>query len=239
MVEISKITIRPRIDSSWRSGRRYRHGAPYQSCRAADAHYLGRLGLDNYGRRVAEHKILISMARAGKADAVAKLQALSVRLKEIWPVINVVAEVANIDPNFVEVIAEKYCDKNEVSALSLDDAVRFTEIIVVSKAYQLERKGQAAYELLGKSFRSLKFTLDKLSPFNPEDGLALLELAKITVSADENLSLDEAIEAIEIELIEQAFTQADEDKTKAAELLGIPFRSMRYKLSKYGIRKQT
>jgi two-component system response regulator PilR (NtrC family) len=48
-------------------------------------------------------------------------------------------------------------------------------------------------------------------------------------------SLDTVIEDIEIQMLEDALKKARYNKTKAAEILGISFRSFRYKLKKYGI----
>jgi two-component system response regulator PilR (NtrC family) len=48
-------------------------------------------------------------------------------------------------------------------------------------------------------------------------------------------SLDSYIEDIEKDMLEDALQKARYNKTKAAELLGISFRSFRYKLKKFGI----
>ncbi len=52
---------------------------------------------------------------------------------------------------------------------------------------------------------------------------------------DEEQSLDSYIEEIEKQKLEEALVKARYNKTRAAELLGISFRSFRYKLKKYGI----
>ena len=48
-------------------------------------------------------------------------------------------------------------------------------------------------------------------------------------------SLDDYLERIERSAIEQALSQANQNKTAAAKLLGISFRALRYKLEKLGI----
>ena len=48
-------------------------------------------------------------------------------------------------------------------------------------------------------------------------------------------TLDTVIEDIEKQMLEEALKKARYNKTKAAEILGISFRSFRYKLKKYGI----
>ncbi len=52
---------------------------------------------------------------------------------------------------------------------------------------------------------------------------------------DEDQSLDSYIEDIEKRKLEEALVKARYNKTRAAEMLGISFRSFRYKLKKYGI----
>jgi two-component system response regulator PilR (NtrC family) len=52
---------------------------------------------------------------------------------------------------------------------------------------------------------------------------------------DEEQSMDTYIEDIEKKMLEDALKKAHYNKTRAAELLGISFRSFRYKLKKFGI----
>lgn len=64
--------------------------------------------------------------------------------------------------------------------------------------------------------------------------------AEVVMPAAENVepgdgSLDTVIEDIEKQMLEDALKKARYNKTKAAEILGISFRSFRYKLKKYGI----
>ncbi len=73
----------------------------------------------------------------------------------------------------------------------------------------------------------------------PED-LALEQVmvhepAPATPERDEDQSLDTYMEDIEKQMLEDALKQARYNKTRAADLLGISFRSFRYKLKKFGI----
>ena len=52
---------------------------------------------------------------------------------------------------------------------------------------------------------------------------------------DEEQTLDTYIEDIEKKMLEDALEKARYNKTRAAELLGISFRSFRYKLKKFDI----
>lgn len=52
----------------------------------------------------------------------------------------------------------------------------------------------------------------------------------------EGMDMEEHLANIERELIEEALTRAQGKMTRAAELLGLTFRSMRYKVKKYGLK---
>jgi two-component system response regulator PilR (NtrC family) len=51
----------------------------------------------------------------------------------------------------------------------------------------------------------------------------------------EGASLDAAVDRLEKELLLKALERAGGNKTEAAKLLNISFRSMRYRLDKHGI----
>jgi two-component system response regulator PilR (NtrC family) len=59
--------------------------------------------------------------------------------------------------------------------------------------------------------------------------------AAAAAAKDEDETLDDYMEGIEKKMLEDALQKARYNKTKAAELLGISFRSFRYKLKKFGI----
>ena len=53
---------------------------------------------------------------------------------------------------------------------------------------------------------------------------------------EEGLDLEDIVARLETDLIEQALKQCNGNKTRAAELLGLTFRSLRYRLEKYGLK---
>ncbi|MBN2704880.1 MAG: sigma-54-dependent Fis family transcriptional regulator [Deltaproteobacteria bacterium] len=53
------------------------------------------------------------------------------------------------------------------------------------------------------------------------------------------IDLEKYIAGIEIDLIEQALRRCDQNKTRAAGLLGLSFRSLRYRLDKYDIQSES
>ncbi len=73
-------------------------------------------------------------------------------------------------------------------------------------------------------------TLPAVVQENSQNDLIMTKLPK------EGLNLEEVVARLETDLIEQALRQCDGNKTRAAELLGLTFRSMRYRLDKYGLK---
>jgi two-component system response regulator PilR (NtrC family) len=56
---------------------------------------------------------------------------------------------------------------------------------------------------------------------------------------DMGLDLEPALEQLEKQYLVKALEKSGGSKTRAAELLGMTFRSYRYKLSKYGLSTDT
>jgi len=63
------------------------------------------------------------------------------------------------------------------------------------------------------------------------------ELTK-EIAFGENLLLQENFKHVEKYLIVRALEQTSGNKTRAAELLGISYRALRYKMNRYGFAKQ-
>jgi two-component system response regulator PilR (NtrC family) len=61
------------------------------------------------------------------------------------------------------------------------------------------------------------------------------EPEQVLSERDEEQTLDTYIEDIEKKMLEDALHKARYNKTRAADSLGISFRSLRYKLKKFGI----
>ncbi len=82
-------------------------------------------------------------------------------------------------------------------------------------------------------------TMSEGSVIQPADLLLehveVRETAAVEAEKQDDESLDSYIEGIEKKLLEDALRNARYNKTRAAELLGISFRSFRYKLKKFGI----
>jgi two-component system response regulator PilR (NtrC family) len=76
---------------------------------------------------------------------------------------------------------------------------------------------------------------ESLPPFvNTPTGRKMASSNEIEVT-DEGVDLEKVIGQIEKELLIKAIHRANGVKKKAAKLLGITFRSMRYRVDKYGL----
>jgi two-component system response regulator PilR (NtrC family) len=100
---------------------------------------------------------------------------------------------------------------------------------------ELENLVERAVALAGPGPLGAEGFLDHLRKPGP-DGSALAGL--MAELPAEGLSLDSALAGLERRLIEQALEAAGGVKTEAARLLGISFRSFRYRLSKLGLDEQ-
>ena len=77
-------------------------------------------------------------------------------------------------------------------------------------------------------------TKESLPPEIRGEGSNTSRLSAVTVT-DDGIDLEAMVARLEQNLIHQALTLTDGNKTEAAELLGISFRSLRYRLDKYEI----
>ncbi len=105
----------------------------------------------------------------------------------------------------------------------------------------------AALPLAG-NVRELENTLQRLLALSDDDALDIKLLDELVAPAPSHalsladmqakgLSLDAQLERIEQSLIEEALAQTGGNATQAAKLLGISFRSMRYRMEKLGLKE--
>ena len=67
-----------------------------------------------------------------------------------------------------------------------------------------------------------------------ESGSALMDISTIKLGEDK-INLEKIVDAIEKDLLTRALSKTNGIKKKAAQMLGISFRSMRYRLEKHGL----
>ena len=90
---------------------------------------------------------------------------------------------------------------------------------IVERAVTLETEDLIQPETLPPNLRDIE-----PSPLTPDYQLG-----------DDGIDLESLVAELEQDLIEQALERSDGNKTRAAELLGISFRSLRYRLDKYDL----
>ncbi len=131
-------------------------------------------------------------------------------------------------------IKEDYRD--QLKQISLDEYLEIIEKNAILKALKnTDGLKQSAAELLGISFRTFRYRIDKLGI----DGFMPSSIS-ITVRPDyfkhswKGVPLDEFLKTIEKKVIEMALEDT-ELKREAAELIGISFRTLRYRINRLGI----
>ncbi len=140
-------------------------------------------------------------------------------------------------PQLARYFLEKYCNPlgKDIKGIS-EPAMRcLVDYGYSGNVRELENIIERAVTLEGSSL----ITLESLPPnmlHGQSPAQALLGASSNQTSIavpDGGIDLEKAMEEIERAALVDALKKADGVKTKAAELLGLSFRSMRYKLSKY------
>ena len=131
-------------------------------------------------------------------------------------------------------IKEDYRD--QLKQISLDEYLEIIEKNAILKALKnTDGLKQSAAELLGISFRTFRYRIDKLKIDESRPSSI-----SITVRPDyfkhswKGVPLDEFLKTIEKKVIEMALEDT-ELKRDAAYLLGISFRTLRYRINRLGI----
>ena len=120
--------------------------------------------------------------------------------------------------------------REHLSRFSLNEYLEIIEKIAIQKALEnTSGYKQAAAELLGISFRTLRYRIDKLETTSTN-----YSIYTDYFKHSSEISLDKFLEAVEKIIIEKAIKETDL-KQDAADKLGISFRTLRYRIDKLGI----
>lgn len=107
---------------------------------------------------------------------------------------------------------------------------------IIEHAATLERSQKITYGSLPAYLRNA-FSADdnpSIIPALQSEKIVGVDEVMQNVNVGDGVELEELVEVIERKLITQALEKTDGNKTEAAKLLGISFRSLRYRLKKYG-----
>jgi len=122
--------------------------------------------------------------------------------------------------------------------ISLDQYLEKLEINAIQKALEKANFNKTtAAEKLGITFRSIRYKLDKLGIETNVNGYNLDDRVKTDFFLFfQSKSLGEFIKSVEKKILELALQKTDNNITRAAELLAISFRSLRYRIDHLDIK---
>jgi two-component system response regulator PilR (NtrC family) len=139
-------------------------------------------------------------------------------------------------PQLVEHILHRIADRNNIDIPEIDPTLSETlaSYPFPGNIRELENILERAVALCERN----KITVDDINlplPAFPSDNPPASTSASAAFSPETNESLDDYLQRIENEIILQALEKSGNNKTRAAESLGISFRSFRYKLKKLSL----
>ena len=173
----------------------------------------------------ASHQTLRPLVEAGKfrSDLFFRLNVIELPMPNLRERRNDIEELAH---RFLKEITDQW-DESEIPLIS-EDAMR---------ALKNHNYTGNVRELINILQRAV--TMCENNKIKPEDlmleQVSLQEPDRTLTERDEDQTLDTYIEDIEKKMLEDALKKARYNKTRAADLLGISFRSFRYKLKKFDI----
>jgi transcriptional regulator with PAS, ATPase and Fis domain len=129
------------------------------------------------------------------------------------------------------ILTNRFFSENKKSELSLDQYLKKIEVKIIREALNKANfiKKDAA-KLLRITFRSLRYKVEtyRIEDLPNKTSIGYMENFQIE-------SLNDFMGELEKEIIVEALNLADYNKTKAASMLGISFRSLRYRIEQNGI----
>lgn len=139
-------------------------------------------------------------------------------------------------PALMHALLSNLCDSQNISEPEIDEEARkfIQELHYAGNVRELENMLERALALCDGT----KITIEDLSTGNELKAKAP-EQPSFDPSKTLEISLSDYLEDIEKRAIMNALEKANNNKTAAAKLLGISFRTLRYRLSKLGISKDS
>jgi len=139
-----------------------------------------------------------------------------------------------VEADFLELFEQGYWYKR----ISLDEYLEILERNAIQKALEKTNFNKTTTaEKLGITFRSFRYKLDKFRIEINLIGYNLDDRVKTDYFIHfQSKSLGEFIKSVEKKMLELALQKTDNNITSAAELLGISFRSLRYRIDHLDIK---
>jgi len=138
-------------------------------------------------------------------------------------------------PELTQKLLQKLCDSQSIPLPKLEDsaATLISKLQFSGNVRELENMLERALALCDGE----KISADDLF-MDQESGAASSEAMTYDPSKNQEVSLSEYLEDIEKRAILKALAKANNNKTAAAKLLGVSFRTLRYRLAKLGLAKE-
>ncbi|MCG8464601.1 MAG: sigma-54 dependent transcriptional regulator [Xanthomonadales bacterium] len=169
----------------------------------------------------ATHKSLKPLVESGqfRSDLFFRLNVIELQMP---PLRERPDDIPLLAKHFLQQIADQWGDKPRTLS---DDALK------VLKTHPFPGNVRELYNILQRAIALSDGSVVQAADLQLGD--STLETAAPSMEPEQNL--DDYMENVEKQLLEQALIEAKYNKTAAARRLGITFRSLRYKLQKYGI----
>ena len=137
-------------------------------------------------------------------------------------------------PELTQKLLQKLCDSQAISVPKLEESASalIAKLQFSGNVRELENMLERALALCdGERISTDDLFMDKDSAMKTD------EVATAIANKPQDVSLSDFLEDIEKSAILKALAKANNNKTAAAKLLGVSFRTLRYRLSKLGLSK--
>jgi two-component system, NtrC family, response regulator PilR len=143
-------------------------------------------------------------------------------------------------PELTQKLLQKICDAQSIEAPTLEDSAKklISELQFAGNVRELENMLERALALCdGKKISAEDlFMYEEVLLKQPQNNQSAQN--DFEPSHDAEVGLPEYLEEIEKRAIMKALEKANNNKTAAAKLLGVSFRTLRYRLTKLGLAKE-
>ena len=178
----------------------------------------------------ATHKNLSDMMAAGmfRQDLYYRLNVIQLKMPSL-------RDRPDDIPELTQKLLRKLCDSQGIAVPKLEESASkmIAKMQFSGNVRELENMLERALALCdGEKISADDLFMDQDSAMQPD------EVATAVANKPQDVSLQDYLEDIEKSAILKALAKANNNKTAAAKLLGVSFRTLRYRLSKLGLSKE-